>query len=602
MASGAGALRERLRIENATFTRSSYGESVPFWSPALTIHAQQLDASGSENVSEIGTTVNVRKRYRIRFNSSLTTAQRMILNDALWFDVLSIVPEDSKRKWMLMDVVWRGQIASVNGSGTVTGGGGQVAGTASLNFIGSSASVTGTGGSVAGSASLNFIGAGTATGTGGGVSITGSCYGSAGTATGTGGAVAGTANNGIDLQWYAGDALPAGSTFTRASTGAYNDASGVLQSAASGVLRDSHYIGGVRGVLREPGAVNKVLQSENFGTTWVAIGTPTRSAGAIPVGTMGVVLDLIGCDDIASLEGYRQTVTLTGGAVPREYSVYVKKGASPPASGSAIVLRDNTAAVDRLRGTLTWSGTVPSVAMAAGAYLGFEAMAGGVYRLLFRAAAAVTANTNRVEIYPVGTIGETGDVYMGGVQVTDMETCTSYIKTTTATVTRSADRLALAIPDAVERSCTMYVKRIERGEATDSTNCLVAIIGSGTTNPRLTLLLNGTASKMQGRHRNSAAADSLTATTALSIPAFGSVIESRLDYDVSDGSVLLGESVNGSAEVTTARAAGVAPDASWSGAFINVGATNTTSDCIGVVVGIKLMRGSGRTMTACRLT
>src|SRR5690349_13582031 len=105
----------------------------------------------------------------------------------------------------------------------------------------------------------------------------------------------------------------------------------VVSSAAINTLRDSHYIlnpaTGLyeRSTLSEIGSTNLCLQSENFGTTWAAIGTPTRTAAATTA--IGVSLDLIGDDDAAGLEGYSQTITFTSDAV-KAVSVFVKQGSS----------------------------------------------------------------------------------------------------------------------------------------------------------------------------------------------------------------------------------------------------------------------------------
>lgn len=55
-----------------------------------------------------------------------------------------------------------------------------------------------------------------------------------------------------------------GGTFARASTATYFDVNGVMQSAASGVLRDAHYIGGVRTFLLEPQRTNFVLWNRDL--------------------------------------------------------------------------------------------------------------------------------------------------------------------------------------------------------------------------------------------------------------------------------------------------------------------------------------------------
>lgn len=58
-------------------------------------------------------------------------------------------------------------------------------------------------------------------------------------------------------------------TVTRALPGYQTLENGTLSRVAANVLRDSHYINGVRTTLFEPSAINSCLQSQTFNTTWV---------------------------------------------------------------------------------------------------------------------------------------------------------------------------------------------------------------------------------------------------------------------------------------------------------------------------------------------
>lgn len=196
------------------------------------------------------------------------------------------------------------------------------------------------------------------------------------------------------------------------------------------------------GYLSEPASTNLVLQSENFGTTWAAVGatSPTRSAAAARCGR--VVLDLLGDDSALAAEGYTQTVTFTGNAV-KSISFVIKQGTS---TSSVVRLRDNTGLADRLLLAITWSGGVPTVTMTTGTLEGTSSMANGCYRVRVQTTSVTAANTNTLEVYPATTaafaIGNTGDIYVGGVMAEDdAAQCSTYIPTTTATVTRNADSL-----------------------------------------------------------------------------------------------------------------------------------------------------------------
>lgn len=191
------------------------------------------------------------------------------------------------------------------------------------------------------------------------------------------------------------------------------------------------------GYLSELASTNLVLQSENFGTTWTANGTPTRSAAALRCG--GVVLDLIGDDDAGVQEAYLQPITFTGNAV-KAVSFFIAQGT---ATTTILQLRDTTAVATRLDVAVTWSGGVPQIAMTTGTHLGTDTLGNGVFRVRLATTAVTAANTNRFELYMAGSAAaNTGNVYIGGVQAENNTVCTSYIPTTTATVTRNTDALA----------------------------------------------------------------------------------------------------------------------------------------------------------------
>lgn len=182
------------------------------------------------------------------------------------------------------------------------------------------------------------------------------------------------------------------------------------------------------------GSQNLVLQSENFLTSWGAVGTPVNaSAGAVGALALTTVTD----DSAAAVEGYEQSPTFTGNAV-KAVSLYVNQGTSV---SSGIFLVDTTAAVNRLLGFLTWSGILPVVAMTNGTYLGYETLTtlyNGVYRLKFATTSVTAANANTIRIYPAYNAVDggvpTGSLIFSGVQAENALVPTSYVKTTTATV------------------------------------------------------------------------------------------------------------------------------------------------------------------------
>jgi len=232
-----------------------------------------------------------------------------------------------------------------------------------------------------------------------------------------------------------------------------------------------------KGQLDETASTNLVLQSSNFGASWTAIGTPTRSAAARYCGS--VALDLIGND--ADYEGYRIALAFTGNA-QKSLSFLVSKGT---AASTSIQLHDATASTYRISATITWSGDIPVLTCTTGSQeRPPEALANGVYRVFFLSASVVAANTNNLYFYPTYAVGATGNIYIGGVQAENATTASSHIPTTTGAVTRNAD--AGSYPSAGNVSAsggTLYLEyEIERETGADQ---VLAEIGDGSSNERI---------------------------------------------------------------------------------------------------------------------
>ena len=352
-------------------------------------------------------------------------------------------------------------------------------------------------------------------------------------------------------------------TFARAYHGTMIDAAGRLNLAAHSEPRfewvdlDGDGIRETPGLLLEGSRTNLVLQSENFGTTWAAVGTPTRTAAAKKLGIL--TLDLIGDNDAAALEGYTQTVTFTGNAA-KAVSCYLAAGTS---TSTVVRLRDTTAGADRLLAVITWSAGVPIVAMTTGTNLGGsngELLSDGVYRFRFQTTTATAANVNSVQLYPATTSGlavaNTGTVYAGGVQAEDALFSSSYVSTTTAPLTRTADNFSL-VCNVVPRALTLYGKgRSLQGSNFDG-SFLAALGTAGGT--RFTVHRTSGAASLTGTH--SSAAGTVTSAAAATV-AINDLLEWRAVL-AADGSIQQFASVNGAAETSGSASAANALDAAW---------------------------------------
>lgn len=234
-------------------------------------------------------------------------------------------------------------------------------------------------------------------------------------------------------------------TFTRTSAASTVLSTGLIGDVASGTARSRYDPSTLtyQGLFTEAADTNVCLQSEDFLTTWAAIGTPTNTPGAATCGT--VSLSLIGDESAIVVEGYSQTITFTGDAV-KSVSFFFKQGTS---TSTAFQLVDTTAVADRLLGAITWSGATPSITMTTGTLLQIAGPFGssGVYRAEVLTTSVTATNTNSLRMYPATdaalAVLATGNIYTGGVQAQNKtNVCGSYVKTTTVAVTRNIDALS----------------------------------------------------------------------------------------------------------------------------------------------------------------
>lgn len=176
------------------------------------------------------------------------------------------------------------------------------------------------------------------------------------------------------------------------------------------------------------GSENLVIQSEDF-SGWSVDGTPVRGAADAVVG--GVVLDNLSDDSAAALEGFKQNITFPTTTV-KAVSLHVRQ-----LSSSSSVFRLIEGGVNRLLVVLGWSAGLPAPTMTTGAFLGYDTLGSGVFRLKFSTDVVTASVSTEFDIYPASpfpfTVAPTGNLDVGGVQVENGSVPTPYIKTTTAT-------------------------------------------------------------------------------------------------------------------------------------------------------------------------
>lgn len=348
----------------------------------------------------------------------------------------------------------------------------------------------------------------------------------------------------------------------------------LLTSASTGVARDAHYVTptgattAIRTLLLEPQRTNLCIRSEEF-DTWSVIGsssvTTTHSA---PDGA--TTADLITCTAAGPASaGRSRDVTFTGDG-EKCVSVFLKVGNG---SVSTIALFDTTASTMRHQVRVTWTSGVPSLSTIAGSGTLYpvEPIADGWYRISFSAASVIAANTNNVRIY-VNNVGSavTGDsVYAWGAQAEDAIVPSSYISTTSTTVTRQADSLYFDVPALnPPREMTVYVRGVEMGHRLEPSSYILQVSQTNN-NPRLNLNRTTGTAQAQWQSVNTAGVFSTVGATAntsvFDLTEYRGVL-------AANGALTLGTTLNGGTEAN-ASTAGTALESAWAGTRLSVGSS-----------------------------
>ena len=234
-------------------------------------------------------------------------------------------------------------------------------------------------------------------------------------------------------------------TFTRASAGTYVDAEGVIQTAPENVPRFDHdpLTGESLGLLVEEQRTNLVLQSEDFSSaSWPLTNVQAFGSGSA-VNTAVAPDGATTADKIVettsnSLHYVQQIITGATDGATYTLSVHAKA-----AERSSIEILDAYALKGR---TFNLSnGTSSPAQTGAGAPLAYSItyLGSGWYRCSISLAASGTSISHRISISNESTTFYTGDgtsgLYLWGAQLEPGAFPTSYIPTTTAAATRSAD-------------------------------------------------------------------------------------------------------------------------------------------------------------------
>jgi hypothetical protein len=232
-------------------------------------------------------------------------------------------------------------------------------------------------------------------------------------------------------------------TFTRASTATRVNASGLIESVASGVPRLDYLNSTCPKLLLEPQRSNLVLQSESFNNAaWTKTNaTVTANAATSPDGYVNA--DKLITNNAAANGQVNQTISKAATATTYTISAFAKKDEWDQAY---LYISDSASFANRLQaffnietGTLIQANAFGTFTAASGK---IENYGNGWYRI----SATVTTSTETsilARIYSIDSVATVGDgtsgIYIWGAMLESGAYATSYLKTEAAAVTRLAE-------------------------------------------------------------------------------------------------------------------------------------------------------------------
>jgi hypothetical protein len=380
----------------------------------------------------------------------------------------------------------------------------------------------------------------------------------------------------------------------------------LLKSAASGEIRDNHYVLNPvtslyeRTTLLEAARTNAWTYSEDLSN---AVWTKTRcsiSANATTAPDGAATMDKVVEDSsAANSHQVQRTIAGTTNSTAQTFSFYAKAAERTFVAGRSI----DKAGTSVLSYFNLGTGAVASTG--AGHTVRIVDVGGGIYRC------AVTFNTNTGGTTPSAIVclatGDGGYVYSGdgtsgayvwGLQAeVDRACASSYIPTAGSTATRNADAAYLDFT-ASPQEMTAYCRFFEQGTSkiANGSARLWQIGGaSGTTDPRLFVFAHSTGAYRADHDNGTTEVLSL----APAVPALGDLVELRVVLGA-DGSVTLGQSIKGATEGVGATSAANALQSAWGGSRFYVNsADDTTGHGINAFAQVYVWAGT-KTLAECR--
>ena len=243
----------------------------------------------------------------------------------------------------------------------------------------------------------------------------------------------------LDLNFARTKALDPRITYTRASTGTFVGSDGLIKTAAINAPRFDHNptTGESLGLLVEEARTNTWTRSEEFNdAVWTKTDTTvTSNAATAPDGSL--TADKLIASATTAVHSMQRVKGLNS---PSWTTIYLKAAEYTICDVRDINL-DTVFRIDLTSGALSESPAFVGK-LYANQY-GVDAVGNGWYRIRIGRSTADGVINNPVLIYPNGAASYLGDgtsgIFIWGAQAEASAFPTSYIPTTTATVTRAAD-------------------------------------------------------------------------------------------------------------------------------------------------------------------
>jgi len=341
----------------------------------------------------------------------------------------------------------------------------------------------------------------------------------------------------LDLQFARHKALDSRITFTRASSGTYVGSDGLIKTATTNEARFDHNptTRESLGLLVEESRQNLLLQSEDFSTTWGSSNyTITTNTTTAPNGTL--TADKLTRNTLDTTTSVTQNITVNA-STAYNYSCFVKAS-----EWNKVGLREGSSTGNYVTFDLS-TGSIISSSVATGA---ITACPNGWYRISMQmttGGAQTTYGARVIPLPPSYTSGTpsysfagdgTSGIYLWGAQLETGSFPTSYIPTTTAAVTRSADVASITGANFSswyrQDEGTVFVERIQ-GPIDSTTSRRYFNINDGTTSNRIENYQ--TASGVSAAVSVVSAASDFAPTTA-GVPSAGAIVKTAFAFRASD--------------------------------------------------------------------